>query len=102
MSHFYILPPREIVEHHLSQFTQRWLPGVPCPPDVWQKLVIALVGIPCETSEAFVIHREDLPQVGDTIQDLVECYGAEGGDWVHEVSPREVSSYAVPNQVVRL
>ena len=85
MATFYLLPPRECLEHAVEQFVNRVLPGVPVPATIWTTLVEQLVGVPSAESTQFVIHREELPGVGSLVQDLVEGYGAEQGDRIVEV-----------------
>ena len=92
MSTFYVLPPREAVEHRLAALTEALLPGLPSGPQAWASLVTALTA----GRDAYVVHREELPGVGDTLTDLIEGYGAEPGDRVVEVSGGSPRSYAIP------
>ena len=92
MSTFYVLPPREVVEHWLAALTEALLPGLPTGPHAWASLVAALTA----GRDAFVVHREELPRLGDTLTDLIEGYGAEAGDRVVEVSGGGSRSYAIP------
>ena len=92
MSTFYVLPPREVVEHRLAAMIEALLPGLPTGPHAWVSLVAALTA----GRDAYVVHREELPRVGDTASDLVAGYGAEAGDRVVEVSGGGSRSYAIP------
>ena len=85
MATYYLLPPRECLEHAVGQFVNRILPGVPIPESLWACLVEHLVGLPSAHSARYVIHREDLPGMGSLDRDLVEGFGAEAGDRVVEV-----------------
>lgn len=85
MATFYLLPPRECLEHAVGQFVNRILPGVPVPESLWACLVEHLVGLPNSHSARYVIHREDLPGLGSLDRDLVEGFGAEAGDRIVEV-----------------
>ena len=85
MATFYLLPPRECLEHAVGQFVNRILPGVPVPESLWACLVEHLVGLPNSQPMQFVIHREDLPGLGSLDRDLVEGFGAEAGDRIVEV-----------------
>ncbi len=92
MSTFYVLPPREVVEHRLAALTDALLPGLPSGPHAWAGLVAALTA----RRDVFVVHREELPRIGDTPTDLVQGYGAEPGDRVVEVSAGRSRTYAIP------
>jgi len=78
MATFYVLPPRECLEHAMSNCLARILPGIPAPP--WDDL-LALVA--CRN--VYFIHREELPGDGDLHADLTTCFGAEPGDVVLEI-----------------
>ena len=92
MSTFYVLPPREVAEHRLAALTEALLPGLPTGPHAWAGLVAALTA----GRDAYVVHREELPRLGDTLTDLIEGYGAEAGDRVVEVSGGSSRTYAIP------
>jgi len=84
MATFFVLPPRELLEHALSDFLARTLPGLPAPNDLPARLLDELAGGGRET---FVLYREDLPEPDGVIACLRDVYGAEPGDTVVEVGP---------------
>jgi hypothetical protein len=90
MSRFIILPPREVIEHHLATFVGGWLPGVPLPVDLWQTLLNAAIGYPTDDSPFYVIHRCELPSSGSIMEDVMELYGAESGDEIIEITPGQL------------
>lgn len=101
MATFYVLPPRECLEHALTDFLARIIPGLPAPQ--WDDF-LALIA----RSNVFFLHREDLPNDGDLHTDLASCFGAEPGDVVLEIGlatatsePRVRRSIlpAIPEQV---
>jgi hypothetical protein len=96
MSTFYVLPPREVVEHRLAEFLATLLPDLPTDPAVWRSLVETVTA----GRDVFVIHREELPGVGDPLTDLVEGYGATYGDRVVEATAAGWRGYAVPQTPV--
>lgn len=101
MATFLVLPPRELLEHAVTEFANRLLPGLPKPlglSDVLLAHVIA--GLP-NGERAFVIYREELPDTGDTVDVLVEAFGAEPGDRVMEIGPpRNLSASSVKESFV--
>lgn len=86
MSTFLVLPPRELLEHELSNFLARVLPGVSAP-DLLPAITDRLAG-----PDTFVVHREDLPDVAAVANGLAEVFGAEPGDRVIEFGPPRVAS----------
>ena len=79
MATFYVLSPRECLEHALTDFLARILPGRPAPP--WDDFLALVATRP----DVFILHREDLPGDGDIHTDLASCFGAEPGDVVLEI-----------------
>jgi hypothetical protein len=83
---FLVLPPRELLEHAVTEFANRLLPGLPKPLGLSDVLLAHVVAsLPAE--RAYVIYREELPDAGDTVDVLVEAFGAEPGDRVLEIGP---------------
>lgn len=80
MATFYVLPPRELLEHHMNGWFARMLPQFPFPAN-WFELC-------CPTGpDTIILHREDLPESDDLVPCLCEIYGAEPGDLVVEYGP---------------
>jgi hypothetical protein len=80
---FYLLPPRRFVAEHLASYLDGVFPGLE-----WNNssdLVEALSAAASAHSDVYVVHREDLPHVGDVRRALTEGFGAEEGDEVIEV-----------------
>jgi hypothetical protein len=90
MATFIVLPPRELIEHAVTAFAGRLLPGFTVPQGLWERLIDDMVAS-YEVESAgpvFVMHREDLSD-GSVHDSLVEGFGAEPGDCVVEIdSPR--------------
>jgi hypothetical protein len=84
MATFLILPPRELLEHVLTGFLARILPGVPAPNNL---LALVLNQVVAEQPQTFVVLREDLPESGNLESDLSAAFGAEPGDRVIEIGP---------------
>lgn len=78
MATFYVLPPRECLEHALADFLARVLPGLPSPQ--WDDFLALIV-----RPDVYFVHREDLPSHGNLHADLALCFGAEPGDVVLEI-----------------
>jgi hypothetical protein len=82
---FLVLPPRELLEHAVSEFVHRVLPSLPAPmglTDVFLAHVVGGLG-----HQTYVVHREELPDGGNLHQTLCEAFGAEPGDHVIEIGP---------------
>ncbi|QEL18969.1 hypothetical protein [Limnoglobus roseus] len=87
MSTFLVLPPRELLEHAVTEFVNRLMPGLPKPLGLADVLLAHVVaGLP-RHEQAFVIYREELPDGADTASVLQEAFGAEPGDRVLEIGP---------------
>jgi hypothetical protein len=102
---FLVLPPRELLEHAVTEFANRILPGLPKPlglSDVLLAQVIA--GLP-RNEQAFVVYREELPEGENTAMVLQEAFGAEPGDRIVEIgaprnlTPSSLKESFVPGQV---
>lgn len=87
MTTFYILPPREHIEHAVAEFLNRLLPGVPAQPKLTRRFPDLIAAAHPRPEELFFIHREDMPGLGDVTEDLTRCFGAEEGDEVVEIGP---------------
>ena len=83
MATFYILPARERLEHEITAFWGRTLPGLDVPAEFtgW-----FLERIEHSRPDAYFLHREDLPGVGELGSDLIEYFGATRGDEVVEIN----------------
>ncbi|OWK47052.1 hypothetical protein [Fimbriiglobus ruber] len=105
MATFYLLPPRECLEHATAEFIARILPGVASPSATLERILDVVGALQSRPSELFFIHREDLPGSGDTGHDLIDGFGAEPGDLVVEVgmasghAPPKVKRWAIASGV---
>lgn len=84
---FLVLPPRELLEHAVTEFANRILPGLPKPLGLADVLLAHVVAGVDGTDRTYVIYREELPDSGDAVNVLVEAFGAEPGDRVLEIGP---------------
>ena len=100
MATFYLLPPRECLEQQLAAFCGRVLPGLDVPAGLWEHVAEALAVAAAD--DVYVVHREDLPGLGDPATDLAVGFGAEPGDAVVDVglavgsAPPRVRRWVVP------
>jgi hypothetical protein len=95
MATFYLLPPRACLEQAVSELFNKLLPGLPLPADAWDALTHELGATASWPADAFFVPRDELPE-GEPGAALVECYGAEPGDRVVEVSlARPVRTWVV-------
>ena len=85
MSTFFVLPPRECLEHAVAEFVARLLPGLTAPPAVADALLAALEFEANRDDDTYFIHREELAGTGDTAADLATGFGAEAGDRVVDI-----------------
>lgn len=85
MATFYLLPPRECLEQAVGELFGKLLPGLPLPAGAWGTLAQELAAAGCWPADTFLVPRDELPD-GDPAETLAECYGAEPGDRVVEVS----------------
>lgn len=101
MATFLVLPPRELLEHAVTEFADRLLPGLPKPLGLADVLLAHVVaGLP-KGEQAFVIYREELPDDGDTIGVLREAFGAEAEDRVLEIGPpRNLAAATVRETII--
>jgi hypothetical protein len=101
MATFYVLPPRECLEHAVADFLERLVPGLPAPPSMYEDLLARLAAANPDT---FILHREDLPGTDPAVE-LVDGFGAEPGDAVAEVGlaagnrPPAVRRWQIPQAV---
>jgi hypothetical protein len=85
MAQFYLLPPRELVEHFVNEFASKLVPGIPVPSGLWERFISELTASVQASSDCFVLHREEVTTFGTDINDaLIEGFGAEPGDLVIE------------------
>lgn len=95
MATFLVLPPRELLEHEITAFLARLLPGVPVPKNLALTL-IELLG----SRETYVVHREELPEGCEVVAGLCAAFGAEAGDRVVEVGPPRSGATATVRESV--
>jgi hypothetical protein len=95
MATFYLLPPRACLEQAVGELFGKLLPGLPLPADAWDALARELAAAGGWPADTFLVPRDELPE-GDPAGALAECYGAEPGDRVVEVSlARPARAWAV-------
>ncbi len=85
MATFYLLPPRACLDQVLGELFGKLLPGLPLPADAWDSISCELAETDCWPADTFLVPRDELPE-GDPAQTLAECFGAEPGDCVVDVS----------------
>lgn len=88
MATFYILPTRERLEHEITAFWSRTLPGLAVPPGLASWF---LERIEQSQANAYFVHREDLPGSSSFSAELAEHFGAEPGDEVVALGAAGVS-----------
>ena len=86
MAVFYVLPPRTALGECLARLLRPYLPGISIATESCSEMVEALANEAALEDEAYVIHREDLPDDGDVDAALRHGFGAEPGDQVVLVS----------------
>lgn len=101
MATFYVLPPRECLEHAVAEFLARLVPGLPAPAVALDDL---LARLSASYPDTYFVHREELPSA-DPVAELVDGLGAEPGDAVVEVisaaghRPPAVRHWQIPRAV---
>jgi hypothetical protein len=83
---FHVLPPRPLFGSQCAKFLERWLPGLNWAEADRTALAEAMIVGPGVRADGFVIFREELPEGADLSQTLIDCFGAEAGDEVVEVT----------------
>lgn len=95
MATFYLLPPRECLERAVTELFAKLLPGLPLPADAWEVVATQLGAVAGWGDDVFLVPRDELPG-GEPGPALAECYGAEPGDRVVDVSlTRPARAWAV-------
>jgi len=82
MAVFYVLPPRPALGECLARLLRSYVPGVSIDSGSCADIVSTLVHESSQDEEAYVVHREDLPDGDDVSAALCDGYGAEPGDQV--------------------
>ncbi len=82
---FYLLPPRKCLEQAVSDLFAKLLPGLPLPADAWDAMAGQLAALGGWADSVFLVPRDELPD-SEPNAALAECYGAEPGDRVVDVS----------------
>ncbi|MFM8275038.1 MAG: hypothetical protein ACKODX_22280 [Gemmata sp.] len=85
MATFYLLPPRECLDRAVTDLCAKLLPGLPLPADAWGAFAEHLAAAGGWAGNVFLVPRDELPD-GAPGGALADCYGAEPGDRVVEVS----------------
>lgn len=85
MSIFYLLPPRATLGECFARYLERLLPGVAIEPAAWPQLAEEITALTAGCSDAFLVHREDLPEDEEPARALADGFGAEPGDEVVEL-----------------
>ena len=84
MADFYVLPPRPVVGEQLAKVLRAYLPGLPITPTEALRFLEETAAR--SGQEAFVIHREDLPDGEEVCTALRDGYGCTEGDRIMQVS----------------
>jgi hypothetical protein len=84
MADFYLLPPRPAVGEELAQIIRPYVPGVRVTAADCVRFLEAVVEK--ARRPAFLVHREDLPDVDDLGVALRDGFGAGAGDRVIHVA----------------
>jgi hypothetical protein len=82
MAVFYVLPPRPALGECLARLLRSYVPGVSIESGSCAEMIANLVNEASQEEEAYVVHREDLPDGDDVSAALCNGYGAEPGDQV--------------------
>ena len=92
MADFYLLPPRPIIGEEVARVLRPFLPGLPITAADGVRFLDRLTAE--SRCQAYIVHREDLPDEADAVQSLRDGYGATAGDRVMQVSvgPRAMES----------
>jgi hypothetical protein len=85
MATFYVLPPRPLLADHLTRSLEGWLPALPAADRVGRELADWLAEELGRVADAYIVHREELPDGEPLSAALSEAFGAEPGDQVIEV-----------------
>ncbi len=85
MSTFYVLPPRPQLGERFASFLEALFPGLRWPSRSWVELAEVLQAAVVARPGVYVVFRDEV-ESGDVDPQLVECFGAEPGDEVVEVS----------------
>jgi hypothetical protein len=80
MATFYLLPPRDSLDHILAELLCRLTPGLPLPGGAWDDLAGRLAAH--WPDDVFLIPQDDLPDGDSPDEALVTGFGAEPGDRV--------------------
>ena len=86
MAVFYVLPPRPALGECLARLLRPYLPGIDIANETCAEMMDALVNDSAQDEEAYIVHREDLPDNSDLTTALSEGFGAEPGDRIVCVS----------------
>ena len=84
MADFYLLPPRPVIGEEVARLLRPFLPGLPISAADGVRFLDRLTAD--SRGQAFIVHREDLPEGEDALQSLRDGYGAGSGDRVMQVS----------------
>jgi hypothetical protein len=82
MAVFYVLPPRPALGECLARLLRPYLPGIAIGGDSCADLIEMLVNDAAREEEAYVVHREDLPDGEEISAALCTGFGAEPGDQI--------------------
>ena len=83
MADFLLLPPRPAIGEEIARLIRPYLPGVRVTAADCVRFLDSLVA--AAGGNAFLVHREELPDEEDVAAALRDGYGAEPGDRVVQV-----------------
>jgi hypothetical protein len=83
MADFLLLPPRPAIGEEIARLVRPYLPGVRVTAADCVRFLDALVAT--GAGNAFLVHREELPDEEDVVAALRDGYGAEPGDRVVQI-----------------
>jgi hypothetical protein len=94
MADYYLLPPRPVIGEEVARLLRPFLPGLPITAADGVRLLDRLTAE--SRIQAFIVHREDLPEGADAVQSLQDGYGAGPSDRVVQIAvgPRTMESRA--------
>ena len=84
MADFYLLPPRPIIGEEIARALRPFLPGFSITATDGVRFLDRLTAD--SKCQAFIVHREDLPEGTDALQSLRDGYGASPNDRVVQIS----------------
>lgn len=85
MATFYLLPPRQVVGEHVTNFLRSMFPGMTWSNRILPDLAETLSQTAHQQAGVYVVYQEDIADDGDPAAALLRDFGAEQGDEVIEI-----------------